>query len=300
MAYKSYIIIKNDYGQRMPPIFYIIIAITIITISIVLVGIVIFLIYYLTQKKYNNFVLQNSIFLHQLDEINCRYDFYPYICFDQSHTYDNEKFFNIISCMDYLIYQLQYIRKKLFNQIDKINSNKQQYSQYLSDIKSIAKFGEFRSKIGKLNLNKLIKIEKALIEKHTYHAPITQFYLTVTLYCSTINGRIYSKKSQKFSADNIFALNKRLNNRTGNFYNDREIWDALCRVERGKVSNKMRFSIYERDRYRCRKCGAYGRYAQLEIDHIIPIAKGGKSTYDNLQTLCHNCNVEKGDTYKKY
>lgn len=33
----------------------------------------------------------------------------------------------------------------------------------------------------------------------------------------------------------------------------------------------------------------------LEIDHIIPIAKGGKSTYDNLQTLCHRYNIKKGD-----
>ncbi|MBQ8339081.1 MAG: HNH endonuclease [Clostridia bacterium] len=57
----------------------------------------------------------------------------------------------------------------------------------------------------------------------------------------------------------------------------------------------MRFSIYQRDGYRCRKCGVSGRHAQLEVDHIIPIAKGGKSTYNNLQTLCHKCNVEKGD-----
>ena len=58
----------------------------------------------------------------------------------------------------------------------------------------------------------------------------------------------------------------------------------------------MRFSIYARDGYRCRICGArQGKIVQLEIDHIIPIAKGGKSTYDNLQTLCHNCNVQKGD-----
>ena len=46
----------------------------------------------------------------------------------------------------------------------------------------------------------------------------------------------------------------------------------------------------------CRKCGISGRYAPLEIDHIIPIAKGGKSTYNNLQTLCHKWNAKKGDT----
>ncbi|MBP5466276.1 MAG: HNH endonuclease [Clostridia bacterium] len=52
----------------------------------------------------------------------------------------------------------------------------------------------------------------------------------------------------------------------------------------------MRFSIYKRDGYRCQHCGRSGRFVDLEIDHIIPISKGGKSTYDNLQTLCQRCN----------
>ena len=33
-----------------------------------------------------------------------------------------------------------------------------------------------------------------------------------------------------------------------------------------------------------------------EIDHIFPISKGGKSTYDNLQTLCRRCNKLKGNS----
>ena len=121
-----------------------------------------------------------------------------------------------------------------------------------------------------------------------------RFFLTVRLNCSKINGIIYASKKETFSADTILTLIKRLRNKVGSFFCDREIWNALCRVERGKVSNKMRFAIYERDGYRCRNCGISQSYAQLEIDHIIPIAKGGKSTPDNLQTLCHKCNVEKG------
>ncbi|MBR2352886.1 MAG: HNH endonuclease, partial [Clostridia bacterium] len=33
---------------------------------------------------------------------------------------------------------------------------------------------------------------------------------------------------------------------------------------------------------------------KLEVDHIIPVSKGGKSTLDNLQTLCERCNRGKG------
>ncbi len=280
----------------MPFIIYTIIA---IIAAIVLIGII-FFIYYLRQQKYNTFVLQNSVYLKQLNEINQRYNFYPYISFDQFHTYDNEKLFESISCKDYLIYQLQFINKTVFDQIAKLSINKQLYSTYLSEIQSVAKSGKFLSSIEKLKLNKLLKIEECLIKNNTYCAPTTQFYLNVTLYCSTINGRIYNKKCEQFSAEDIYSINKRLNNRNGSFYNDREIWDSLCRIERGKVSNKMRFAIYERDGYKCCKCGVSDWCAKLEIDHIIPIAKGGKSTYDNLQTLCHNCNVEKGANYIKY
>lgn len=277
----------------MPTVFYVFIS---LIIAIIIVVTIVFIRRFL-QKKYTDFVLQNSLYLKQLNEINSRYEFYPYISFDQSHTYDNEKFYESISCKDYLIYQLQFIRRNLFNQINKLKVNKQLFSEYQNEIKSIAIYGQFQNSTKKFNLDKLIKIERQLIEKYIYRIPSEQFYLTVTLFCSKINGQVYRKKFERFSVGDIVELSKRLNNKNGNFYNDREIWNALCRVERGKVSNKMRFSIYQRDRYRCCNCGISERYTQLEIDHIVPVSKGGKSVYDNLQTLCHRCNVEKGDSY---
>ena len=34
---------------------------------------------------------------------------------------------------------------------------------------------------------------------------------------------------------------------------------------------------------------------KMEIDHIIPMNKGGKSVVENLQILCRQCNGTKGD-----
>lgn len=271
----------------------------IITVAIIVVISIVLLCLYFKQRKYDNFILQNSLCLKQLKEINKHYEFNPNISFDQYHTYDNEKFYDTISCEDYLIYQLQYISKKIVAQIKKVSENKQSYSNYLSEVKTVSNLGRFQIPIQNLNLEKLIAKEKKCLRKNLLQKPITQFVLSVTLYCSTLNGRIYAQKTAVFYDSDIFALVKRLNNKNGSFYNDREIWNSLCRVERGKVSNKMRFSIYERDGYRCRKCGISDRYANLKIDHIIPISRGGKSTYDNLQTLCRKCNVEKGDSINK-
>ena len=248
------------------------------------------------QKKYTDFVLQNSIYLKELKGINRKYQFFNRISFDQSHTYDNESFYRDISCLDYLVYQLQFMSAKVIDQINKEKQNHRLYAEYLEDIAALKEPGRFLIDTGKFKYERLVALEKRLIHQTVYAKPNTTFYIEVVLYCSKINGRIYAKKSEIYYANDILELIKKVRRRDGFFYNDREIWNSISRVERGKVSNKMRFSIYERDGYRCRKCGVSQRHAPLEIDHIIPIAKGGKSTYNNLQTLCHKCNVEKGDT----
>ena len=268
----------------------------IIIVAIIIIASIVLLCLYYRHRKYKNFILKNSLCLKQLKEINSRYKFNPNINFDQDHNYDNKDFYDTISCEDYLIYQLQYIGKKVTTQLKLISANKQLYSNYLNEVKSISDFGRFTAPIKNLNPKRLKAKENKYLQKNLLQKPTTQFSLTITLYCSTINGQIYGKKTAVFADKDIYTLIKRLNNKNGIFYNDREIWDAICRVERGKVSNKMRFSIYKRDGYRCRNCGISNRYSNLEIDHIIPISKGGKSTYDNLQTLCHRCNVEKGNS----
>ena len=268
-------------------------------ILILIIGVIIAILFIVndeTKKKYRNFVLENSVYFIKLRQINQKYKFFDHVDFDQEHTYDNEKFYCDISCSDYLIYQLQFIGAKVVDQIKKERQNALSYEEYMKEVGALTETGKFIAETGKFNSARLVKIEKRLINQTVYKKPHMNFQIMVILYCSSINGRIHDYKAQTYYADDILALIKRLKNRNGTFYNDREIWNSICRVERGKVSNRMRFSIYERDGYRCRKCGATQRYAQLEIDHIIPIAKGGKSTYNNLQTLCHRCNVQKGDS----
>ena len=48
--------------------------------------------------------------------------------------------------------------------------------------------------------------------------------------------------------------------------------------------------------YICACCGKkYSNRLQLQVDHIIPLNRGGKTTLDNLQILCRSCNSKKGD-----
>jgi len=268
----------------------------IIILAVLILAAVAVILYILHGKKYDEFLQQNSVALNVLNKINNKYSFTPCKNYDMSHTYDNENFYGDISCRDYLIYQLQYIGGKVSEQIKQVKLNNDLYSKYLAEVGDIDCFGQFRAPIGRLKREKLLKKEGPLIKEATLKPPVDSYAVKVTLRCSNINGDIRYIKSQYFSSQDILLLIKRLKNKKGTFYNDRDIWDAICRVERGKVSNKMRFAIYKRDGYRCCRCGVSQKYAALEVDHIIPIAHGGKSTFDNLQTLCHNCNVAKGDT----
>lgn len=63
-------------------------------------------------------------------------------------------------------------------------------------------------------------------------------------------------------------------------------------VERWYVPKEIRVKVFEKCRYQCVFCGSSEK---LQIDHIIPIAKGGTSKEDNLQVLCANCNARKSD-----
>lgn len=64
--------------------------------------------------------------------------------------------------------------------------------------------------------------------------------------------------------------------------------------QRKRVTKSLREQIALRDNYTCQNCKKYmPDGVGLQIDHIIPIAKGGKSIPSNLQVLCSKCNGKK-------
>lgn len=213
-----------------------------------------------------------------------------------THTYDNADFFNDISCEDYLVYMLQERKNEILQKMKMVEFCKRNYTSYINEVEKIDSFGKFKSSIDGYDLDDLLKTEKEIFEDETFES-LADFEVEIILYCAKMNGEIVDYKEQTFNKAEVMDLIDRLNDRSGYYYNDRGIWNSLCRVERGKVSNKLRFEIFERDGYKCRYCGRGEDECKLEVDHIKPISKGGKSTYDNLQTLCEDCNKQKDDKY---
>lgn len=72
----------------------------------------------------------------------------------------------------------------------------------------------------------------------------------------------------------------------------------FVKEQRRLMTKKMRESIKKRDHFTCCQCGnsiTKEPNLLLEIDHIIPVSKGGYTTEENLQTLCWKCNRSKSN-----
>lgn len=64
---------------------------------------------------------------------------------------------------------------------------------------------------------------------------------------------------------------------------------------RRPIAAQVRFSVLERDGFRCRYCGEGSADARLHVDHVKPVSKGGTDDLDNLVTACEGCNLGKLD-----
>lgn len=70
--------------------------------------------------------------------------------------------------------------------------------------------------------------------------------------------------------------------------------DLTEKQQRVNPSKKLRFEVFKRDCFTCQYCGAQPPNTTLEVDHIHPVAEGGKTAIDNLITACEPCNRGKG------
>lgn len=72
--------------------------------------------------------------------------------------------------------------------------------------------------------------------------------------------------------------------------------------DKRKIPLQLRFNVFRRDGFRCVCCGRSPSTSpglELHCDHIVPWSKGGRTILENLQTLCAECNIGKGDRMVK-
>jgi hypothetical protein len=120
-------------------------------------------------------------------------------------------------------------------------------------------------------------------------SPITVPYPSYKFQYTSAGGNSGQTTSIELDAPTLEALSATL---------DQKIrWTKSAAGQRALMTVRLRTEIKERDRYTCLQCGvsvAAEPHLLLEVDHIMPVSKGGLSTPENLQTLCWRCNRTKG------
>jgi 5-methylcytosine-specific restriction endonuclease McrA len=71
--------------------------------------------------------------------------------------------------------------------------------------------------------------------------------------------------------------------------------EKVLRAERAKARElrKTRWWQQKTGSGTCYYCGRKVGYANLTMDHVIPLGRGGRSTRDNLVPCCKECNTRK-------
>lgn len=112
---------------------------------------------------------------------------------------------------------------------------------------------------------------------------------TFTFQYVSAGGNSSSRCDIKLNIENLNLLI--------NYLNDIIVWTKSIANQRALMTSQLRDKIKGRDNYKCCSCGLGiedEANLLLEIDHKIPLSKGGMTTYENLQTLCWKCNRKKG------
>ena len=99
----------------------------------------------------------------------------------------------------------------------------------------------------------------------------------------------YTKK--EFIEETIKALNESWKT-INSFLKKGKLPGPEKRKRKNLHYSSLKWKIFKRDGFACRNCNSQ---EFLELDHIIPVSKGGKDEEENYQTLCKKCNVRKKD-----
>jgi len=72
------------------------------------------------------------------------------------------------------------------------------------------------------------------------------------------------------------------------------IWDYRM-LDTSPVPDSLYYEVMTQAGGRCQLCGATKKDRPLQVDHIKPRSKGGKTVRENLQVLCDKCNRAKNN-----
>ena len=128
-----------------------------------------------------------------------------------------------------------------------------------------------------------------------------------TTCCSTKCAQYKSTYEAGGIPEHVLATITRQCTDCGHTYTSPYIGQTRCKPCKRKASrshwitDRRRFALYKRDKYKCHLCGKKtninGHYLDNNyptLDHLVPRSKGGSDEDYNLATCCRECNTLRG------
>ena len=150
----------------------------------------------------------------------------------------------------------------------------------------------------KYSSKKFKMVEERVLRSIIYKKENFMITLKIEVYYRSNGGNVYDNKKRKYLFnDLVFVYNE---------WNRGNKFEETINQERKIMNDYIRYNVLKRDNFSCQICGITAKDgAKLQVDHIIPVSKGGKTVMSNLQTLCERCNIgksnktENDDIFKK-
>lgn len=250
-----------------------------------------FIIKKIDNKRIKKLKNKSQLYLNIL-RLNNKYKFDKFTPFyDQYYVRHKADFLNC-NIDDYLLMTIndKYENLKKYKTDYDLISNK--YKQYEKEYKELEQY---------INNEEAIKLNFKIDEYNKYQLKILndnklkndiEFKIVIYINYRSNKGKVKKNKYRVYDKD---LFSKFLNDY---FYlkKQNKIYEISSRVERARMSESLRYDVFKRDDYKCQICGAGAKDgANLQVDHIIPVSKGGKTEISNLQTLCSRCNLGKSN-----
>ncbi len=267
-----------------PPYYFLMFSVLILIIFIIII-----IIYYRNVK----IVKRYSIKYKALIELNEKTHFNKIS--QNYYIYSKTKRLSSYKCFDHkknLINKIIEDKNFYSNLISSVKENNNKWSVYNSKIQNLPPYmHELKSINVKISQLAFFKIEKKIIKDNILKSPVLDPNIIYKVSYTSPAGKKSYSTTWTIPFCNLI-----------NYYNSAEKtieYQQTAKYERQKLSASLRYKILKRDGFKCKLCGRKSEDGvELEVDHIIPVSKGGKTIESNLRTLCKDCNRGKSNKFE--
>lgn len=264
--------------------------IAIVAACLCALGIVI-LISQLISMRRKRIVAENSVYYQSVLELNERTQYYANIADGGELMYtmyvnSKAKFDRtepIASLYEYISLHSDEINSLL----DQVSENRKAYREYNAAFEALSSSITYvECENLQINYGRFQEIEQKLVSMEKLDM-IMSLEITCKVAYTSPKGQNHYEKDCTYLESEIRTAIKNVDARAE--FMQSEAWRR--KNERSKVTPSLRYDVMRRDGFRCCLCGRTASDGiELEVDHIVPISKGGSTIGSNLQTLCRDCN----------